>query len=139
MAWGIGVILSDHWATWKLKPGWKTNGRDIGWVESIALKLAILWLLQEGHTDCDITIHGDNMGIISAFSKGHSHNTSHNESLCHIASCIIPNNVEISPVYVTSASNKANPISRSIMGPPSLQMLGSLQLPVELNSLLSYI
>src|SRR5882724_13058060 len=107
MAWGIGVILSDHWATWKLKPGWKTNGRDIGWVESIALELTILWLLQEGHTDCNITIHSDNTGIICAFSKGCSCNTSSNESLHCIASCIIPNNVEILPVYVTSASNKA--------------------------------
>jgi|SRR5882724_6819613 len=132
-------MLSSQWAAWKLRPGWKSDGRDIGWVEYIALELTILWLLHDGHTDCNITIHGDNTGVIGAFAKGHSHNISCNESLCHIASYIIPNNVHISPVYVTSTSNKADPNSQGILGPPSLQISESLQLPVELEPLLSYV
>jgi len=33
---------------------------DIGWAESIALELAILWLIQVGHVNCNIIVHGDN-------------------------------------------------------------------------------
>ena len=139
MDWGIGVIIGNRWAAWKLKPSWKTDGRDIGWAESIALELSILWLLHDGHTDCDITMHGDNMGVIGAFFKGQSHSIPRNESLCCIASYLIPNNVQISPVYVTSTSNRANPISHSILGFPSLKMLESLQLPGELEPWLLYV
>jgi len=76
MDWGIGVILVSQWASWKLRQGWESKGRDIGWVESIPLKLAILWFLHlhDGHTDCDITIHSDNTGMIGAFAKGCSCN-----------------------------------------------------------------
>jgi len=47
-SWGIGLIVSDHWASWQLKEGWKSNGRDIGWVESIALEVAVLWAVHAG-------------------------------------------------------------------------------------------
>jgi len=44
-AWGIGVVIAHQWAAWKLIPGWKADGRDIFWAESIALELAILILI----------------------------------------------------------------------------------------------
>jgi len=59
---------------WKLVPGWKFNGRDIGWAESIALELAVLMLVDHGFKDCLITIWGDNTGIIGKFNKGRSLN-----------------------------------------------------------------
>jgi len=43
--WGIGMVLRIQWATWKLIPGWKASGRDIGWAKSIALKLAVLIII----------------------------------------------------------------------------------------------
>src|SRR5882672_3895252 len=48
--WGIGVIYGRLWAAWRLKPGWKSEGRDIGWVESVALELTVLWLIRDGYT-----------------------------------------------------------------------------------------
>jgi len=39
--WVIGVILCQHWVAWKLNPGWKVEGHDIGWAELIALELAM--------------------------------------------------------------------------------------------------
>ena len=106
--WGMGVGLGQKWAAWKLKPIWKSDGWDIGWGELIALELAILLLMQVGHIDCDIVIHGDNTGLIGAFSKGCSHNVLQNDSICHMVASIIPNNISISPVYIPSASNKAD-------------------------------
>jgi len=70
----MGVVLGQQWAAWKLKPGWKSDGWDISWAESIALELAILLLIQVGHVDCNIVVHGDNTGVIGAFNEGHLHN-----------------------------------------------------------------
>jgi len=42
-SWGIGLVMGGQWTAWQLKDGWKAGGRDIGWAESIALKLAVLW------------------------------------------------------------------------------------------------
>jgi len=137
--WGIGVILGQLWATWRLIPGWRTDGRDIGWAESIALELAVIWLVREGFSDCNISIHGDNMGVIGAHIKGRSHNAACNESIRRIASLIIPNNIIISPVYTPSASNKADPISHGILGPLSLQLPVPLQLPDELVPYIIYV
>jgi len=93
---------------------------NIGWVESIAQELDILWIFQAGHVNCNIIIHGDNTGVIGAFSKGSSCNIHRNESICCMASSIIPNNISISPIYVPSTLNKADPISSGTLGHPSL-------------------
>jgi len=135
--WGIGIVLGHLWAAWRLKPSWRTDGCNIGWAESVALELAILWLIQAGHIYCNITIHGDNTRVIGAFNKGHSHNIPHNDSICHMATSLIPNNISISPVYVSSTSNKTNTISCSTLGPPSLWRLESIQLPAELEKFMS--
>ena len=100
--WGIGIVLGHLWDAWRLKPSWKTNRCDIGWVESIALELAILWLIQASHIDCNIIVCGDNTGVIGTFNKGCLHNIPHNDSICCMATSIIPNNITISPVYVTA-------------------------------------
>jgi len=57
-SWGIGVILGQHWAARQLICGWRSNGCNIGWEESIKLELAILWLIQDGYVDCNIIICG---------------------------------------------------------------------------------
>jgi len=63
-SWGIGLILGDCWAAWQLKEGWKSSGRDIGWAESVAFKLSILWAVHAGFCDATLTVRGDNMGMI---------------------------------------------------------------------------
>jgi len=70
------MVVGEHWAAWHLLPGWDCDDRDIGWAESVALKLAILWLVGQGFSNCDIIIRGDNTGVIDAFNKGHSQNAS---------------------------------------------------------------
>jgi len=69
--WGIGMVIGSQWAAWKLVPGWKSDGRDIGWAESIALELAILMLVDHGFKDC-LIIQGDNTHVICVFNKGKS-------------------------------------------------------------------
>ena len=136
MNWGIDVVIGTQWAAWKLKKGWNGGGRDIGWAESIALELAVLMLVHCGFRDCLITIRGDNTGVIGAFSKGRSRSTPRNDSLRRIASSVIPNNISILPVYVTSAANRADPVSRGILGSSILRAARPPVLPPELTQYL---
>jgi|SRR5882724_12012259 len=136
--WGVGVVYGHLWAAWRLELGWKSDSRDIGWVESVALKLSVLWLTHDRYMYCDITIHSDNTGVIGAFYS-HTCNIPCNESLFHMASYTIPSNITIPPVYVSSTLNRADPLSHSIPGQPSLQIPEPLQLPAKLESFLSYV
>ena len=49
---------------------WATEGQDIGWAESVALELAIYWLIKMGFHDADIIMHLDNTGVIGPFQMG---------------------------------------------------------------------
>jgi hypothetical protein len=32
---GIGIVIGSRWRVWQLIPGWKGDGRDIGWAEAL--------------------------------------------------------------------------------------------------------
>jgi len=40
----VGLIVGHYWAAWHLQDGWKSDQRDIGWAESVALELAVFGL-----------------------------------------------------------------------------------------------
>jgi len=122
--WGIGMVIGSQWVAWKLVHGWKLDGRDIGWAESIALELAILMLVECGFKDCLITIQDDNTGVIGTFNKGRSRNIPHNDSIQHITALVIPNNISIFPVYMASTVNRADSVSHGILGYSSLHLQG---------------
>ena len=135
-SWGIGIIYSSLWYAWALTPGWKVDGRDIGWAKSMVLELTVLILIDQNFQDCSIVICSDNTGIISTYHKGRSRNIPHNNTICRITSCSIPNNITIIPTYVESLLNRADPISRSILGLPHLCVVSPPALPLELLGLL---
>src|SRR5882724_6659339 len=138
-SWGIGIVIAHQWAAWKLIPGWKADGMDIGWAKSIALELAILILINRNFVDCTITIHGDNTGVIGAVDRGRSRSIPRNDSIQRITSSMIPNNITIRPIYVPSATNRADPVSRGILGPSSLRATRPLVLPPELFPYIQYV
>jgi len=134
--WGIGIIFGDNWYAWALTPGWKTDGRDIGWAESVALELAVLILVDRNFHDCSVIIRSDNTGVIGAYEKGRSRNIPRNDSIRRISSSIVPNNIMIVPTYIASTLNRADPISRGILGPPHLRAVSPPALPPELSGFL---
>jgi len=104
-------MIGNKYAGWWLTDESLANDRDIGWAESIALELAIYWLIQEGYQNTDVTVYSDNTGIIGAFSNSHSQNQPRNTCIHHITSSLIPVNLTISPKYIPSSENLADPIS----------------------------
>lgn len=130
-SWGIGIIIGDLWFALELVPDWKIPGRDICWLEAIALELLIYFLVQLGLTNAHLLMHSDNNGAIGAHSKGRSRNTEIN--LCVRRAYTAAANTFIKPSfkYIPSALNPADPISRGELGLPSLRMTRDFVLPAE--------
>lgn len=54
----------DHWASFQLSPTWKVPGRDICWLETLAIELLTYFLEQMGLQHYRLLIHSDNQGTI---------------------------------------------------------------------------
>jgi hypothetical protein len=134
--WGIGIILGGKWNAWTLIQGWKGSGRDIGWLEAIAVELAARTLLDQGVMDSAVIIHSDNQGIIGAFKHGRSRNFHINLCIRHVKALVMASNVLHILTYTESAQNKADPISRGEIGSLSSR-LPSPELPSELVAFIS--
>src|SRR5882724_4920134 len=90
-----------HWAAWRLSDGWRSINCDISWPETIAMELAVLWVLAAGIHDVKVVIHGDNMGVLGTLNKGRSRNAASNLSICWMALAMALANILVDPVYVT--------------------------------------
>jgi len=133
---GIGVLIDGHWAAWCLLENWDSEGRDIGWAEAVAIELAVAWLTCSGCHDACFKINCDNTSVIHSFWKGHFRNPSHNEMLLIISSSLGAANLTIEPCYVQSALNKADDLSRDILGSPACCLNPSIVIPDVLKPLL---
>lgn len=69
-SWGIGLWIHSHWSAWGLQPGWSNGQWDIGWLETIAIELAALWLSTQNIYDSHVHVNSDNTGVIGALNKG---------------------------------------------------------------------
>jgi len=132
-SWGIGIIIGDSWASFQLSPTWKVPGRDICWLETLAIELLIYFLEQMGLRHCCLLIHSDNQDTISALEKGRSPNSHINLSVCHTYLAL--SDLSISPdiVYIESVANLADPILCREPGEAGRQIFPTFTLPEELT------
>lgn len=133
---GIGIIVSGTWAAWRLRHNWKTDGRDIGWAEAVALELALRALHEQGLRDIDLIVHGDNTGAIGAFARGRGRNPNTNNVLRRMHFISRECNIIIVPIYVVSEENLADPISRGTFAGKTVPSSLSIPLPAELQPFL---
>ena len=131
-SWGIGIIIGNLWASFKLSPTWKITGRDICWLETVAIELLTYFLEEMGLHDCHLLIHSDNQGTIGALDKGHSPNSHINLSVR--CTYLLLSHLSISPkiTYIESIANPANPISHGEQGDANKHLLHNFKLPDEL-------
>jgi len=132
-SWGIGIIIGDRWASFQLSPTWKVPGRDICWLETLAIELLIYFLEGMGLCHCHLLIHSDNQGTIDVLEKGRSPNSHINLSVHR--TYLVLSNLSISPeiVYIESVANPADPISRGELGEAGKQIVPTFKLPQELS------
>jgi hypothetical protein len=112
--WGIGLVLDGKWLAWQLKEGWKSDGREIGWAEMVAVELAIRTLVTGKFSRCHIIIRSDNKGVVGAMEAGRSRGTQQNLILREIVRLIQDHEIWISVTWVPTLDNPADNPSRGI-------------------------
>jgi hypothetical protein len=85
------------------------------------------------HHCLTLLIHSDNQGTIGAMAKGRSPNFHINLSVRRTYTTLSSTLIVPIIVYIPSADNPADPISRGEAGLPSLRLQTSFMLPEELR------
>ncbi len=75
---GLGIIVGEHWRTWRLTGNWQSQGRDIGWAKAVAFELLAQTLVILYSSDNHFLCHGDNTGVVEGWTKGSSKNAQTN-------------------------------------------------------------
>ena len=132
-SWGIGIIVDGKWAAFKLHEGWKVEGRDICWLETVAVEILIYILEAMGVTNTTLLIHSDNQGTISSLDKGRSRNFHINLSIRRAYIVLASQLITPELIYIASENNPADPILRGELGSIETRITTSFSLPDELK------
>jgi hypothetical protein len=132
-SWGIGIVIAGNWAAFKLRDNWKVEGRDICWLETVAVEILIYILEAMGISNTTLLIHSDNQGTIGSLGKGRSRNFHVNLSIRR--AYVVLASLFITPelIYIASENNPADPISRGELGSIETRITTSFSLPDELR------
>ena len=132
-SWGIGIVISGRWAAFKLQEDWKVAGRDICWLETVAVEILVYILEAMGLSNVTLLIHSDNQGTIGSLGKGRSRNFHINLSIRRTYIILASQFITPELVYIASEENPADPISRGVLGSLETRITASFSLPVELK------
>ena len=134
-SWGLGIIVAGRWAAFRLHSDWKVEGRDICWLETVAVEILIYILEAMGISNTTLIIHSDNQGTIGSLGKGHSRNFHINLSIRRAYIVLASQFITPELVYLASENNPADPISRGELGPTETRIATSFSLPDELRDI----
>lgn len=112
--WGIGLVLDGKWLAWKLRDGWNSEGREIGWAEMVAVELAVRTLVTGKFFKSHIIVRSDNQGVVGALKAGRSRGPQQNLILREIVRLIQDHNMWISSTWVPTLENPADGPSRGL-------------------------
>jgi hypothetical protein len=63
----ITIIVNNLWRAWRLLPGWKAKGRDIGWAKAVSFELLVCSVLTTSQPGQFFRLFGDNRGIVEGW------------------------------------------------------------------------
>lgn len=139
MSWGIGIIIKGQWAAFRLSPDWKVGGRDICWLETLAIELLTYILVAMDHHDEHVLVRSDNIGAMGAQTKGRCSNWHINLSVRRTYTTLSAANIIPGYEYIESALNPADPISHGELGCLEDRLPVSITLPEELTEVLVHV
>jgi hypothetical protein len=117
-SWGIGIVIGSEFDRFKLTEGWETwegEPKDIGWLEFIAVELAIFFLLSTRRLrNRHFLVHVDNQGVVGAWNARVSRNTAQNTVLGRIIRMLLRAQCFVTMEYVSSGENPADAPSRGL-------------------------
>ena len=121
---GISIVIGMRWRAWRLRADWSTlwGKKDIGWAEAISFELLIHATDVLLDRPADLILHGDNTGILDGWCIGRHRNHVVNTVFKSIHAFL--NSAQytrsVTPCYIASTDNPADPLSRGIYGPTHL-------------------
>ena len=129
---GIGIIIGNQWRAWRLVPGWKADGRDIGWAEAVGFELLARALCAVSLPGQFLRVFGDNQGVVEGWWKGRSRNWETNKVFRRIHSIADTHQCTFITRYVTSSQNPADGPSRGVY-PSVARLLPVIRIPEALQ------
>jgi hypothetical protein len=138
-SWGIGIVIAGRWAAFKLHENWKIEGRDICWLETVAVEILVYILDAMGISNTTLLIHSDNQGTIGSLGKGRSRNFHINLSIRRTYVILASQFITPELIYIASENNPADPISRGELGSEETRITTSFSLPDELQHVLIHV
>lgn len=140
-SFGVGILIDGRWDAWKIRSSSirEEPGRDIGWLEALAIEFTVQHIVTMGFRSIDLVVRSDNQGVIGSYGKGWSHGRFINESLRRVIPQLLLHDISLSIVYVESASNLSDPISRGIFPSNDSHLNTKIVLHSELASLFVHI
>ena len=132
---GLGITVGDRWRAWRLLPGWKADGRDIGWAEAVGFLLLVLTLFPTVPRGSHVKVFGDNRGVVGGWWKGRSRNKPTNDVFRDIHTLTEEEGIFFHTRYVPSKENPADNPSRGIYYHQSL-LLPAVPIPPPIRQYL---
>jgi hypothetical protein len=135
-SWGIGFWMEGKWIAWRSIPGWKSDGQNIGWLEMVAVELALHAIIGTGFKDVHLVFQSDNSGIVGAFKNGSSRNAPQNSIFRHIIHLFHDHNLWVTTAWIPSEDNPSDGPSCGIFPPLQHLFASLLKLPAYLSTIL---
>lgn len=136
-SWGIGILINDKWAAFRISSSAFSSTHSIGWAEMVAVELAVSLLCAVHPRNSHFLIHSDNQGVIGAIDSSFSRGASQNASLSRLSSTLLNHDCFISTAYIRSADNPSDPISRGILPSTASRLNTSIKLDPDLVPLVA--
>jgi hypothetical protein len=135
--YGVGVLIGKKWARLKAVKGWtegKTGTRGIAWMETVAIRVALLLLRKLGAVrgKCFI-VWTDNTTAKNAVHKRKTHDRHANEEWKRIQSLLIDMQIDIVAKQVASKDNRVDGLSRGKTGKHSYKDRVFIDVPEDLS------
>jgi hypothetical protein len=133
---GIGIVIGNQWRAWLLIPGWKADGRDIGWAEAVGFEFLACALCAASQPGQFFRVFGDNRGVVEGWWKGRSRNWETNKVFRRIHSFADTHQCTFITRYIASKENPADGPSRGIY-PPLTDLLPAIRIPDALRQFIT--
>ncbi|POV94475.1 hypothetical protein PSTT_16839 [Puccinia striiformis] len=138
-SYGIGVIIGKRWARFRLTrdPSLCFPGNTIAWLETLAIRLGLLMLMEIGASSGKtFIVHTDNTTTQGAINNRKCRDPSVNEEWKIIQRILIDAEINIEARRVTSGENQADGLSRGDRTSHSMYNRLSIEVPDDLKSFL---
>lgn len=141
-SFGIGILIGDWWAQFKLKTGWKHHLRlsekgGIAWAETAAIRLGLLMVSKLFNVrGKKFVVLTDNTTSECVVQKHRSRDWAVNNEWKAIQSLLVDLQCDIVAERVTSKDNKADDLSRGSGVLLPLDRTVLIELPVDLKAVL---